>query len=43
VMLIPHTLTATTLDALTAGQAVNIETDVIGKYVVRSLALRGAS
>lgn len=43
VMLIPHTLAATTLDALGAGQAVNIETDVIGKYVVRSLALRGAT
>lgn len=42
VMLIPHTLAVTTLDALAAGQAVNIETDVIGKYVVRSLALRGA-
>ena len=43
VMLIPHTLAATTLDALAAGQAVNIETDVIGKYVARSLALKGAS
>ena len=43
VMLIPHTLAATTLDALAAGQAVNIETDVIGKYVVRSLALRGTT
>ena len=43
VMLIPHTLAATTLDALAAGQTVNIETDVIGKYVVRSLALRGTS
>jgi riboflavin synthase len=42
VMLIPHTLAATTLDALVAGQAVNIETDVIGKYVARSLALKGA-
>ena len=42
VMLIPHTLAATTLDTLAAGQAVNIETDVIGKYVVRSLALKGA-
>jgi riboflavin synthase len=42
VMLIPHTLAATTLDALAAGQAVNIETDVIGKYVARSLALKGA-
>jgi riboflavin synthase len=43
VMLIPHTLSVTTLHTLGAGQAVNIETDVIGKYVVRSLALRGAS
>jgi riboflavin synthase len=43
VMLIPYTLTATTLDGLMVGQAVNIETDVIGKYVVRSLALKGAS
>jgi riboflavin synthase len=43
VMLIPHTLAATTLHGLAAGQAVNIETDVIGKYVVRSLALRGVS
>ena len=43
VMLIPHTLTATTLQALRVGQAVNIEADVIGKYVVRSLALKGAS
>jgi riboflavin synthase len=43
VMLIPHTLAATTLEGLEAGQTVNIETDVIGKYVVRSLALRGTS
>jgi riboflavin synthase len=43
VMLIPHTLSVTTLGALGAGQAVNIETDVIGKYVVRSLALKGAT
>lgn len=41
VMLIPHTLAATTLGDLRPGQAVNIEADVIGKYVVRSLALRG--
>ncbi|HSE92623.1 MAG TPA: riboflavin synthase, partial [Methylomirabilota bacterium] len=41
VMLIPHTLEATTLGRLQVGQAVNIETDVIGKYVVRSLAFRG--
>jgi riboflavin synthase len=42
VMLIPHTLEATTFGGLAAGGAVNIETDVIGKYVLRSLALRGA-
>lgn len=43
VMLIPHTLAVTTLGRLVARQAVNIETDVIGKYLVRSLALRGAT
>ena len=42
VMLIPHTLQATTLGTLEVGQAVNVETDVIGKYVVRTLALREA-
>lgn len=42
VMLIPLTLQATTLGRLRRGQAVNVETDVIGKYVLRSLALRGA-
>ncbi len=43
VMVIPHTLAVTTLGRLSTGQPVNVETDVIGKYVVRSLALRGAS
>jgi len=43
VMLIPHTLAATTLGRLQVGQQVNIEADVIGKYVVRTLTLRGAS
>jgi riboflavin synthase len=42
VMLIPHTLAVTTFGALAAGEAVNVETDVIGKYLQRSLALRGA-
>jgi riboflavin synthase len=42
VMLIPHTLAVTTLGRLRVGQAVNIEADVIGKYVLRSLALRGS-
>jgi riboflavin synthase len=41
VMLIPHTLEVTTLGRLRVSQAVNIETDVIGKYVVRSQALKG--
>jgi riboflavin synthase len=41
VMLIPHTLEVTSLGRLERGDAVNIETDVIGKYVLRSLALRG--
>jgi riboflavin synthase len=41
VMLIPHTLAMTSFGRLRVGQVVNIETDVIGKYVVRSLALRG--
>ena len=41
VMLIPHTLEVTTLGRLRAGQPVNLEADVIGKYVVRSLTLRG--
>jgi riboflavin synthase len=43
VMLIPHTLAVTTLGRLRPGQAVNVEADVIGKYVLRSLALRGTS
>jgi riboflavin synthase len=42
VMIIPHTLAATTFGGLEAGQAVNIETDMIGKYVMRSIALKGA-
>ena len=42
VMLIPYTLAATTLGRLRPGQATNVEADVIGKYLVRSLALRGA-
>jgi riboflavin synthase len=43
VMLIPHTLAVTTLGRLQPGQATNIEADVIGKYLVRSLALRGTT
>jgi riboflavin synthase len=43
VMLIPHTLAATTFGRLAGGQAVNLEADVIGKYLQRSLALKGAT
>ena len=43
VMLIPHTLAVTTFGGLKGGEPVNVETDVIGKYLQRSLALRGAS
>ncbi len=38
VALIPHTLEKTTLGWLKAGDGVNIEADIIGKYVARLLA-----
>ena len=38
VALIPHTRTATTLEALRPGDVVNLEGDLIGKYVGRMLA-----
>jgi riboflavin synthase alpha subunit len=41
VMLIPYTLAATTLGRAVPGRRVNLEMDVIGKYLVRSLSLRG--
>ncbi|OGK88538.1 MAG: riboflavin synthase subunit alpha [Candidatus Rokubacteria bacterium GWC2_70_16] len=41
VMLIPHTLSHTTLGSVRPGSRVNLEADMIGKYVVRSLSLRG--
>lgn len=41
VALIPHTLEVTTLDRLKPGDRVNLEVDVIGKYVQRMLAARG--
>ena len=37
VMVIPHTLEQTTLTGLQVGAQVNIETDLIGKYVARLL------
>jgi riboflavin synthase len=39
VAVIPETLARTTLGDLKAGDRVNIETDMLGKYVVRYLAL----
>jgi riboflavin synthase len=41
VMVIPHTLAVTTFGRLAEGETVNVEMDVIGKYLQRSLALRG--
>lgn len=41
VALIPHTLEVTTLARLNPGDLVNLEADVIGKYVQRILAARG--
>jgi len=38
VAIIPHTAAKTTLNTLTPGARVNIETDIIGKYVMRCLA-----
>jgi riboflavin synthase alpha subunit len=38
VALIPHTRAVTTLGSLAPGQAVNLELDVLGKYVFRYLA-----
>jgi riboflavin synthase len=39
VSLIPHTLGATTLQHRRAGDSVNLETDIIGKYVSRLMGL----
>jgi riboflavin synthase len=38
VALIPHTLAVTTLGSYSAGDSVNLEVDVIAKYVERLLA-----
>ena len=39
IMVIPHTLVATTLGGLARGKRVNLEMDMIGKYVQRMLLL----
>jgi len=43
VSLIPETLRRTTLGFREPGDAVNLEADVIGKYVARQLELRTAA
>jgi len=43
VSLVPHTLSATTLGDLVPGDEVNLEVDVLGKYVERLLAARAES
>ena len=40
IMVIPHTLERTTLGGLRAGRRVNLEMDVIGKYVLRALSVK---
>jgi riboflavin synthase alpha subunit len=40
IALVPHTLAVTTLGELAAGDAVNLEADVLAKYVERLLAAR---
>jgi len=40
VMVIPHTLEYTTLGSFKPGRRVNLEMDVIGKYVLRALSVR---
>lgn len=41
VAIIPHTLAVTTLGALTAGDRVNLEVDMLARYVARMLEHRG--
>ncbi len=43
ISVIPHTWVETNLASLKVGSTVNIETDVIGKYVLRALTVRGAA
>ena len=41
VQIVPHTWTHTNLHGLSAGDVVNLETDMVGKYVVRAVELMG--
>jgi riboflavin synthase len=40
IAVVPHTLAKTNLGSMTVGQSVNVETDIIGKYVRRTLLTR---
>ena len=42
IALVPHTLTATTLGSLAPGDEVNLEVDVLARYVERLLGARNA-
>lgn len=42
VAIIPHTLSHTTLGTLSPGEAVNVETDILAKYVQRMLGAMGS-
>jgi riboflavin synthase len=42
VALIPLTLERTTWGGLRRGDAVNVETDIVGKYVLKHLEARGS-
>jgi len=41
VQIVPHTWTHTNMHGLSAGDVVNLETDMVGKYVVRAVELMG--
>ena len=41
IMVIPHTLAVTTLGSARPGRRVNLEMDMIGKYVLRAWSLGG--
>ena len=41
VQVVPYTLERTNLSAISVGDAVNLECDMIGKYVVRAVELAG--
>lgn len=43
VSLVPHTLVATTAGSWSVGRAVNLETDLLAKYVARSVAVHLAA